>query len=319
MQQLERVTNLLTLLISARRPVTFEEIRNELRGQYPDNLSAARAAFERDKAILRQEGVPIEQSTLGGDQAGQMAYRVSRSAYEAVDFGLDDDEARALRLAVGAVRLGTTWSRDALWKVDLAGDVARDASGDGAPVAASIPVDPRLPALHRALAQRSTVSFSYRGKARRLQPHGLLARDGWWYVVGHDLEVDAQRTYRVDRIEGDVSVGDAGSYSIPADFRVRDSFPSDPKLLPDNVDVGSDVAVVRIDPSDVGVVLGQYGRDAVVAENPDGSFDFNIPCSNVQAFNHWLFGFLERAEVVSPPALRALVVEWLEDLVKAPL
>lgn len=319
MQQLERVTNLLTLLISARRPVTFEEIRNELRGQYPDNVSAARAAFERDKAILRQEGVPIEQSTLGGDQAGQMAYRVSRSAYEVVDFGLDDDEARALRLAVGAIRLGTTWSRDALWKVDLSGDVANDVSGNGAPVAASIPVDPRLPALHRALAQRSTVSFSYRGKVRRLQPHGLLARDGWWYVVGHDLEVETQRTYRVDRIEGDVNVGDAGSYTIPSDFRVRDSFPSDPKLLPDNIDVGSDIAVVRIDPSDVGVVLGQYGRDAVVAENPDGSFDFSIPCSNVQAFSHWLFGFLERAEVVSPAALRALVVEWLEDLVKAPL
>lgn len=42
--QLERVTNLLTVLLSARRHVTFEEIRNELRGQYPENLVAARAA-----------------------------------------------------------------------------------------------------------------------------------------------------------------------------------------------------------------------------------------------------------------------------------
>lgn len=315
MQQLERVTNLLTLLISARRPVTFEEIRNELRGQYPDNLSAARAAFERDKAILRQEGVPIEQTTLGGDQAGQMGYRVPRSAYEAADFGLADDEARALRLAVDAIRLGTSWSRDALWKIDLSGEVREGA----VPAGASVPVDPRLPALHRALSQRAEVAFTYRGKGRRLQPHGLLARDGWWYVVGHDLDVDAQRTYRVDRIEGDVAVGDAGTYSIPSGFRVRESFPADPKLLPDNVDVGSETAIVRVDVSDVGVVLGQYGRDAVVAQHPDGSFDFEIPCSNVQAFMHWLFGFVERAEVLSPPDLRAMVVTWLEDLVKAPL
>ncbi|MFZ9385168.1 MAG: hypothetical protein ACO27U_10910, partial [Ilumatobacteraceae bacterium] len=88
MHQLERVTNLLTLLLSARRHVTFEEIRNELRGQYPESKEAARAAFERDKAILRDEGIPIDQVTLAGQQAGQTGYRVLRSAYEIEDFGL---------------------------------------------------------------------------------------------------------------------------------------------------------------------------------------------------------------------------------------
>lgn len=55
MHQLERVTNLLALLLSTRRHLTFDEIRYELKGQYPENLVAARAAFERDKAILRDE------------------------------------------------------------------------------------------------------------------------------------------------------------------------------------------------------------------------------------------------------------------------
>ena len=91
-------------------------------------------------------------------------------------------------------------------------------------------------------------------------------------------------------------------------------FPNDPKQLPDNVDVGSDVAQVLIDASDVGVVLAQYGTDAVVEERADGSVVFDIPCSNVRAFDQWLFGFVERAEVLAPPMLREHVVEWLEGI-----
>ena len=111
MHQLERVTNLLTLLLSARRHITFEEIRHELRGQYPDGKEAARAAFERDKAVLRDEGVPIDQVTLSGQQAGQTGYRVLRSAYEMEDFGLTPEETAALRVAVGTIRLGTNWKQ----------------------------------------------------------------------------------------------------------------------------------------------------------------------------------------------------------------
>ena len=79
--------------------------------------------------------------------------------------------------------------------------------------------------------------------------------------------------------------------------------------------VGTDLATVRVDSLDVGVVLGQYGRAAVLAEHDDGSVDFAIPCSNVQAFIHWLFGFVERAEVLAPPALRRIVVDELDALI----
>lgn len=313
MHQLERVTNLLTLLISARRHVTFEEIRNELRGQYPDNHVAARAAFERDKAVLRDEGIPIDQVVLGGDQAGTTGYRVLRAAYEIEDFGLSPDETAALRLAVGAVRLGTSWSNEALWKVDLA--PSETDAGASMGVGVELPVDARLPVVHRAIAERATIEFTYRGRPRRLDPWGLLGRDGWWYVVGHDLDVDDRRTYRVDRIEGVVAAGRGGSFEIPSDFAVRTAFPSDPKLLPDNVDVGSDTASVLVDASDVGVVIGQYGDDAIVERRADGSIVFAVPCSNVRAFLHWLFGFVERAEVLEPPALRELVVDWLTEMV----
>lgn len=310
MHQLERVTNLLALLLSARRHVTFDEIRNGLRGQYPDNLVAARAAFERDKAILRDEGVPIDSVVLGGDQAGMTGYRILRSEYELGELDLEPDEAAALRVAVATIRLGQSWGTEALWKVDL------DSSANSAvasPMSANLPVDPRLPELHRALADRRRVRFVYNDKSRLVAPFGLLARDGWWYLVGDDRSADDLRTFRVDRVAGEIEVTDE-RYEIPDGFDVRAVFPADPKLLPDNVDVGSETAEVLVDASDVGVVLGQYGHESVVDERPDGSVVFAVPCSNVRAFEQWLLGFVERAEVLSPPLLREHVIEWLDSM-----
>jgi predicted DNA-binding transcriptional regulator YafY len=290
--------------------VTFEEIRNELRGQYPENLVAARAAFERDKAILRDEGVPIDQTVLGGDQAGQTGYRVMRSAYEIADFGLSDDEARALRLAVGTIRLGTSWSTEALWKVDLHGSADDSPSGIGV----ELPVDERLPVIHRAITEHKGLVFGYHGRSRHLQPWGLLARDGWWYLVGFEAAVGDQRTFRVDRIEGRVEIDSEVSFERPSDFSVRDAFPADPKLLPDNVDVGADVARVLVDATDAASVLAHYGPEALFEQRPDGAMVFDIPCVNVRAFLQWLFGFVERAEVLEPTILRDVVVQWLDDL-----
>ena len=99
-----------------------------------------------------------------------------------------------------------------------------------------------LPVLREASAARATVEFEYRGTARRLDPYGLLLRGGFWYVVGHDHSHDEQRTYRVDRISGDVTAGAADAFERPAGFDLRAAFPVDPKLL--GADGGED-AVAR--------------------------------------------------------------------------
>ena len=57
---LERVTNLVALLMATRVPITLDKISSELSGQYPTGDAALRGAFERDKALLREIGVPLE-------------------------------------------------------------------------------------------------------------------------------------------------------------------------------------------------------------------------------------------------------------------
>src|SRR5204862_6689961 len=99
---LERLTNLVALLLEARRPLTLEQIADALAGQYPAGETARRGAFARDKAALRDGGVPIETEVLSGDRAGTTGHRIDRRRYE-LHLDLAAEETRALQLAVARV------------------------------------------------------------------------------------------------------------------------------------------------------------------------------------------------------------------------
>ena len=158
-ERVERLTNLLALLLETREPLSLVEIAGELDGQYPEKDSARRAAFERDKAALREIGVPIETEIVGGGPyAGQTRYWIDRDRYELADLDLEPDEMRALQVAVAAVRTGSGSGREALWKLGVDTrherparvdrDGARPARAAGAPRGgrrARATVDVRLP------------------------------------------------------------------------------------------------------------------------------------------------------------------------------
>ncbi len=298
---LERATNLLALLLEARVPQTFEQITDALRAQYPEGTAALRGAFERDKALLREVGVPIEQEVLGGDSAGQTAYRIDRARYELTDLDLAPDERHALQLAVAAVR--NTDAQFGLLK--LGGD-----SGGPTTIVAELPQLPQLPALREAIAGRCEVSFGYQGSPRRLWPYGLLLREGFWYIIGHDIDRDALRTFRVDRIDGEVVAGEQHAFTKPADFDPRQVFP-DPKEIGDPA---AEKAVVRVDPARVPAALRDLGESAVVHRAADGSVEFHVACANLAAFRSWVLGMGTHAEVVGPPGARAAIAEWLREM-----
>jgi predicted DNA-binding transcriptional regulator YafY len=298
---LERVTNLLTLLLETRVPLTLKQISHELDGMYPDKHVALRGAFERDKALLRDIGVPIETEVLGGDQAGETAYLIDRDRYELRGLHLDDDERHALQMAVATIRSDA--GQEALWK--LGGSVLPSST-----VVTNVVQHEALPTLRAASGDRLTVAFTYRGSDRRLDPYGLLLREGFWYVIGHDHVHGAVRTYRVDRIEGEVEVCSGETFERPAGFDARVAFPADAKLL-GGADDAFSVAEVAVDPPLASVVLAELGSDAVIRENDDGAMVFSVPCVNRDAFRSWVFGLGHHAEVIGPSAVRADLVAWL--------
>lgn len=305
--RVERLTNLLALLLETRQPLSLVEIAGELSDQYPEGLGARRASFERDKSALREIGVPIEQEIVpGGLYAGQTRYWIDRDRYEMRDLQLDDDETRALQVAMAATRPGSTVGQEALWKL---GAGLLDGS---APVTAIVPDFASLPVLREAVSRRMSVTFTYRSVDRVVDPWGLLLRDGFWYLVGFDHARSERRTYRIDRIESDVAVQAGSKFDRPSDFDPRDAIPDDPKLI--GADASTPDARVRIDAHRASAVIRELGDGRVVARHPDGSIEVDVACANLPAFRSWVLGFLEHAEVIGPHDVRQHIVDWLTEV-----
>lgn len=306
MNSTERMLNLVALLTESSRPVTLEEISNKMAGQYPAAEEARRTAFERDKRSLRALGLPITTQTLSGSDAGKTAYSIDRTEYALIDFGLTDAELDALQQAAALVQIGTPWGKQAiLW---LGGEV----NSVDAPTTVKVTAQSQsLPTLWQAVEKQSVCSFAYRGKNRVVQPYGLLARNGFWYLIARDVERDMQVTYRVDRIEGDIAAGEPNAFVRPVDFDLLSAFERDAKRFEQGAD---EVAVVRLDHRVAPAAIREMGDDAIVARRADGSVDVEVACGNRVAFKAWLYAMVDRAEVLSPDHVRQEIIDDLRRM-----
>src|SRR5207237_345919 len=136
-------------------------------------------AFERDKDVLREMGVPLVLEAVDPvSQPGVEGYRIPKDEYYLQDPGLDPDELAALHLAASAVELEGGGGVEALWK--LGGWVAEEGPP---PAMAALPGASHLSPAFAAISRRQPVTFTYRGEQRRAaprrrRPRGLGCRSG---------------------------------------------------------------------------------------------------------------------------------------------
>jgi predicted DNA-binding transcriptional regulator YafY len=228
-------------------------------------------------------------------------YRIAPERYALRDPGLEPDEVAALHLATVAVRVDGMAGTGALWKL---GGAPRD---DAATPVAQLPATPELAPLFSAVAERASASFGYRGEQRTIDPHRLTFARGRWYVEGHDHARGELRQFRLDRIEGEITVGGAGSFERPEVGRARTAHAWEIGREDDE----AVTAIVRIDADQAPWVRRDLGEAAVVATAPDGTVDVAVQVRNADAFRSWVLGFLDHAEVLEPAGLRADLVAWL--------
>lgn len=305
MQKLERLLNLTAVLLHSSRPMAVAELRERVPG-YPESDVAFHRAFERDKDDLREMGIPLELQEIPGADPPTEGYRIPRDRYYLPDPGLDPEELVALQLAASAVRLDGVEGVEAIWKLG-----GSDAGPADLPAMASIPTDPRLAPLFDALSRRAEVTFTYRDDERRVQPYRIGFQRGHWYLRGFDLARDDVRLYRVDRIQGDVAVGPGAAFDVPP------GEDDDAQLLREGWQLELDEPVrcrLRIDASHVPVALGHLDADDVVETLADGSIVVALTVTNRAAFRGLVLTYLDHAEILEPPELRADVVEWLRSV-----
>lgn len=303
--RLERLLNLTAALLNARRPLTAADVAEQVPG-YPDPGEKAtfRRAFERDKEVLREMGIPVRTLEMPGSEPPELGYVIRREDYALRDPGLDADELAALHLATAAVRMEGLSGTEAVWKL---GGAPGDIGGDAVPVAA-LPAIPQLVPLFGAVAERAPVTFAYRGETRRVDPYRLSFSRGHWYLDGWDHARGDERQFRLDRIDGEVAAGDAGSFERPAVARR----PAAPPWA-----IGGEDAVtarVRVDADQAGWAVDHVGQSAVVAQEPGGAVVLELLVTNRDAFRSFVLGFLDHAEVLSPIELRDDIVAWLRSL-----
>ena len=232
--KVERLMNLVIALLSTRQYLTAERIRASVAG-YDDSSSyeAFSRMFERDKNELRDLGVPLE-TGISSRYSTVEGYRINRDAYELPDIDLTSAEAAAVAVAVQLWESPelTSAAQSALLKLRAAGvqvDQESAASAVTAVPARSRGSEPALGKLLAAIDAGQAVRFDHRSavnepfRQRNVEPWGVVTHGGRWYLVGHDLDRDAVRTFRLSRIGDDVRpFGPPYKVTKPADVDLRE-------------------------------------------------------------------------------------------------
>ena len=296
---LERLINLLVMLLTSSRPVPADVIRRTIPGYSADSDDAFHRMFERDKDLLRGIGIPLDLVPTDGWEV-EHGYVVDPKKYSLADPGLTEEEKAALFQAAQTVTLGgEPAAPGAILKLGgarLAGAVE--------PLAAHLgEAAETLGDLFQAVSERRAVRFNYKGAQRRLNPFGIGHRRGHWYLVG---STGAQeRMYRVDRMESIEVDGGPNAFKRPEGFSIKSALESMPW------EAGSDdavAAVIRFDPEIAWWAARQLGA-GVARETENGGLEVSVPVANREAFLGWVVSFGDAAEVISPAELRTAVID----------
>ena len=308
----ERLFNLIALLLDTRRPLTPEEIRAKIPG-YEGTDVAFRRMFERDKEEIRDLGLPLER--VGVDVwEGNEGYMIRKERATFPDLDLTADERAALWLAAQAWQ-GQAASGDpgrALMKLTLASKDAGVEPDAGGWMRASIDASqPGLAPVFDAIARRKRVSFSYRSRSggspqeRSVDPYALRHR-GAWYLAGFDHLRNEVRHFKLDRIDGAVTVagGRDPDFEVPADVQAE--------VLRGPWGIkSSEEARVAFAPHTAWWVERRTGARRA-GEREDGWIEMTFPLSDRAMFCSWILSFAADAVVISPDDLRRMVVNHLE-------
>lgn len=333
----ERLLNLVSFLLKSRRPVGLEEIRTSVMGYEPAGRTppTVERLFERDKATLRELGVPLK--FLGENEPGGPGYVIPRNVYFLPNIQLSSSEAAILATAsrfalTGAAGPVSDALKAALRKLQFDSPIPgrirqtaeehflfhrREATADAGEQA-------KLRELTAAVLARRAVRFTYyaigqdRVARRVMEPYGIGFADGHWYLVGRDRGRKAIRVFRVDRIRDAVKRvhPDAAraEFEVPRDFAVKDHIGVPPWLFGQT---RRTAVCMKFDPEIAFMVRLRPVPGDKWQRHKDGSVTLTRYATNLDALLNWVLGFGRHVEVLDPPEFRSRVIGTLRAIASA--
>jgi len=310
--KVERLLNLVAALIDTTTPLTAEQIRDRVPG-YPErgtheSDSAFHRAFERDKESLRTVGIPIETVEVNYLEQPRAAYTILRDSYELPDPGLDSDELAALHLAATMIQAEGLDPDDLEEGLRKLGGLTSALAASATPVGA-VPMPAQLLSLFACTLERRAATFDYEETTRHVRPYRLEFRRGHWYMTGFDLDRQAQRSFRLDRVGKTVVAGTSESYVVPEGIE---------GVLLRQWEVGSGPSTstrVLIDAELASAVRAEDPELRVVETRQNGAIVLELDVRNLAALRSFMMNFLDRAELLSPDHYRDDLAAWLNQFV----
>ena len=302
----KRLLDLVMLLLRARSPVAFREIRGQFGAYQTKNVEAGLRAFERDKADLLELGVPIRYITPDEDDAlEEGGYVVDLKRFRLPEVHLTPEEVSALVLAASVARAvpGDSYGQIvdlALKKLAFDAHEIPDTPMEfPAPVARQEPVLVHFPTptrqtrelsdtfsrLEAATRNHKRVCFRYRAAStgyvqeRDVDPYGLVYRRGAWLVVGRcHLRRDV-RSFRLDRMSQVALAPKPKSpdFERPDGFDIRAYANRSPWTF--QPEPAEDVEL-EIRPEAAGTANEEFGADAVFDQHDSGAVRVRFSCGN---------------------------------------
>ena len=305
-RKIERLINLTIALLATTRYLTKSEIFRKVDG-YEGSAETKERMFERDKDDLRTLGIVIEVGSydpLFNDEAG---YRIKSEHYQ-LDLGpVTPTEISLLSLAADAWQ-GAAFAdatQTALLKLNAMGVPADPINIPGFTPKLSNSTK-ELEIITDAIAQSDFLHFSYLSNTlmteiRTIVPIALSNRSGFWYVSGVDQDIQEVRTFRLDRIQGDMtSSKNKDPFEFPAGFELNEA------------EMGAINTFALID---VRKGKGHSLRNLAVSVVDLGEWDqIKVPLFNSHSLAAEILWHGDDVFVQEPAELRDLIVEHLEVL-----
>ena len=303
----KRLLDLVMILLRARTPVTYRDIREQFPAYQTLNVEAGLRAFERDKADLLELGVPIRYITPDEDDSLEDGgYVIDMKRFKMPEVHLTPDEISALVLAASVAHAmpGGAYPKIvdlALKKLafdlpelpDTPTEFPRPAP---APVLVHFPerrigVRPELAEIYAtieaATRHRKRVTLRYQAAAtgmvskRDLDPYALVYREGAWLAVGWCHLRQEIRSFRVDRMQEAIMAPKPKSpdFERPTDFDIKAyaqrspwTFTTDP---PEEVQLALGAAAAEVGNEDFGLIaVKRVDGERILVTFDCGNFEF---------------------------------------------
>lgn len=311
MHPLERLINLVALLLESRQPRTFDDIRRLLPAYQQQDRATAKRQFERDKDILRAIGIPVEvgPTDVWGVEEG---YTIPKERYYLPEISFTPEEVAALFVASHAPGENGE-AAQAFRKLAQQAETGVLSTLSGAPTTTGIDTSgPHLGEAADAVSGQRRVKFRYRpvqGRAgeRDVDAWGLVFRTGAWYLVGNDRRRGEPRSFRLSRILSPIRDAGAGQ-TPPAGFRAAEHVAAGPwgfgePEIRARVAFSSKVAWWA---------LSGVPDARTLRTRKNGWTEAEVPASGTDSFVSWILSFGPDARVISPKTVRDAVVSSLK-------